>query len=141
MEWLVNDPRRGEAALAISALTLALCGIWLGRRRLSLAIPAALAFLLLAAVAIPSAIPARAAAQRNACIFNLRAIRDAKAQWAREHGKMAGDIVTEADLFGSNGSGGILRNRFECPRGGTYTTGAVGQNPTCSLSERGHRLE
>jgi len=43
-------------------------------------VPAAGLFLLFAAVAIPSAIPARTAALRNACVFNLRSIQDAKIQ-------------------------------------------------------------
>jgi len=105
------------------------------------AVPVALAFLLLAAIAIPSAIPARLTAQRNACIYNLRTIQSAKIEWAREHNKLAGDIPTDADICGTNGIAGILRHRLTCPGGGIYTMGAVGQSPTCSLSNKGHRLE
>jgi len=137
MEWFVDYPRRGETALWIMAFAFAAAVIWLGRRRLILAIPVALAFLLLAAIAIPSAIPARRAAQRNACIHHLGKIRDAKIQWAGGNNKLAGDVPAEDDLYGANVTNGILR----CPRGGNYTIGALGQNPTCSLSGKGHRLE
>jgi len=140
MEWFTDDPRRGQVALTVVVLVAAAVGIWFGRRRLLVAVPVALVFLFLAAIAIPSAIPARPAAQRNACIFNLRVIQDAKIQWAKAHAKLPGDIPAEADLYGTNGVGGILRHRPECPRGGVYTIGAVGQNPTCTFSNRGHIL-
>jgi len=141
MEWFVDDPRRGQIALTVRVLLVAGVGIWLGRRHLRLALPVSFLFLLWAALTIPSAIPARPAAQRAACIYNLRTIQDAKIQWAREHNKLPRDIPTEADLYGTNGIRGILRQRPECPRGGVYTIGAVGQNPTCTLSNKGHRLQ
>ena len=141
MEWFVDDPRRGQIALTVIALTLAAAVIWLGRRKLFLAVPSALALLFFAAMAIPGAIPARSAAQRNACISNLRSIREAKSDWARENNKLASDIPTEGDLYGTNGTNGILRHQLSCPRGGKYTLGALSENPTCSLSGKGHRLE
>jgi hypothetical protein len=140
MEWFVDDPHRGRTALTVIVLVAAAAGIWFGRKRLALAIPVSLVFLLLAAFAIPSAIPARPASQRNACIFNLRAIQDAKTEWARANNKLTTDIPTEVDLYGMNGTGGILRHRPDCPRGGIYTIGAVNQNPTCTFSNKGHRL-
>jgi hypothetical protein len=141
MEWFVDDPRRGQTALTIIVLVLAAAGIWFGRKRLLLSVPVALLFLLLAAVAIPSAIPARPASQRNACVFYLREIRDAKSEWARANNKLSADIPSEADLYGTNGTAGILRHRHVCPRGGIYTIGAVGQNPICTFSNKGHRLQ
>jgi hypothetical protein len=141
MEWFVDDPRRGQIALWVIVLVAAVVGIWLGRKRLRVAVPASLSVLLLAAVAIPSAIPARSAAQRNACIFNLRAIQNAKAEWAAANAKLPGDIPTETDLYGTNGVGGILRHRRNFPRGGVYTIGTVGQDPVCTFSNKGHRLQ
>jgi hypothetical protein len=141
MEWLVDDPRRGQIALSVIVLVAAAVVIWLGRKRLFLAVPILLVFLLLAAIAIPSAIPARPAAQRNACISNLRAIRDAKTLWATANAKLPGDIPTEADIFGANGVVGILRHRPDCPRGGVYSIGPIGQNPACTFSNKGHRLQ
>ena len=141
MEWFVDDPKRGQTALTIIAFVLTVGGIWFGRKRLSLAIPAALVFLLLAAIAIPGAIPVRSATQRSACINNLKWIQSAKTEWANENKKVAGDIPAEADVYRTKHPGGVVRHRPYCPRGGTYTIGAVGQNPTCSLSNKGHRLE
>lgn len=140
MEWFVDEPRRGQIALTAIVLVAAAAGIWFGRKRPVLAIPVSLVALLLAAVAIPSAIPARPAAQRNACIFTLRAIQDAKTAWAKANNKSPADIPTETELYGTNGTGAILRHRPDCPRGGIYTIGAVNQNPTCTFSNKGHRL-
>jgi hypothetical protein len=141
VEWFIDDPRRGQTALSIIVLALAVAGIWLGRKRLLLSVPIAFLFLLLAAIAIPSAIPARLVSQRNACLSYLRAIQDAKTQWAKANDKSSEDMPTEADIFGTNDTGGILRHRHICPRGGIYTIGAVGHNPTCSYSNKGHRLQ
>jgi|SRR5947209_2531372 len=141
MEWLADDPRRGETALTAIVLVVAVAGIWLGRKKLLLAIPVSLLFLLLAAIAIPSYIPVRPTAQRIACSFNLRAIQDAKTEWARGNHKKPADIPTEVDLYGTNGAGGVLRHRLDCPRGGIYTIGAVRQDPTCTFSNKGHRLQ
>jgi hypothetical protein len=141
MYWLADNTRHGETVLIVMAFAVIAAILWLGRKRLSLAIPIALVFLLLAAIAIPSAIPARPTAQRNAYVYNLALIRDAKIQWAGANNKPVGAIPTEDDLCGTNGTTGILRDRPTCPRGGTYTIGAVGQNPSCSFSNKGHRLE
>lgn len=141
MEWFVDDPRRGKIALIVIVLVVAAAGIWFGRKKLVLAVPVSLLFLLLAAIAIPSAMPARPAAQRYACISNLRAIQDAKTDWGRTNNKLSADIPTEADLYGTNSTAGILRHRHICPRGGIYTIGAVAQNPTCTFSNKGHRLQ
>src|SRR5947209_4677777 len=141
MEWFTDDPRRGQTALTLIALVIAAAIVGVGRKRLLWAIPSALIWLLLAATAIPSAIPARPVAQGNACINNLRQIRDAKAEWARENKKLPTDIPTESDLYGLSGTNGFLRHRLGCPRGGSYTFGSVAENPTCSLSSKGHRLE
>lgn len=140
MKWLADDIDLGQATLTAIVLVIAIGAVWLGRRRLRVVVPAAGLFLLLAAVAIPSAIPARTAALRNACVFNLRSIQDAKIQWSREHGMGPGDIPTEIEIYGTNGSGGVLRHRLDCPRGGAYLIGALGQNPMCTFSNGGHRL-
>src|SRR5881394_4326058 len=138
MEWFVDDPRRGQIALSIIVLLLAASVIWFGRKKLVVAVPVALVVLFLAATAIPSVIPARPASQRNACVFNLRAIQNAKTEWARANNKLATDTPTETELYGTTGTSGFLRHRPECPRGGVYTLGSVGQNPTCTYSNRGH---
>ena len=141
MEWFTDDPRRGQTALTLIAFAVSVAILGLGRNRLLWAIPFALIWLLLAAMAIPSYMPARPIAYRNACINNLRLIRDAKARWATESGKLTNAIPTEHDLYAGNDTNGFLRHRLTCPRGGIYTFGSVAENPRCSLSEKGHRLK
>jgi len=74
------------------------------------------------------------AAQRNACINNLRQIDAAKAQWALENGKGDSAVPVAADLLPYL-KGGVFPT---CPGGGTYTINAVGVAPTCSIP--GHAL-
>jgi prepilin-type N-terminal cleavage/methylation domain-containing protein len=89
---------------------------------------------LLAAIAIPNFVKARATSQANACINNLRQIDAAANQFALEKGKKTGDaIVMDTDLtpyIKLNSSGSIP----PCPAAGTYVLTTVGTNPTCSLS-------
>jgi len=86
----------------------------------------------LSAIAIPNFVKARATAQRNACINNLRQIDAAKQQWALEKGKQATDVPTWDDIRP------YLYKIPSCPAGGTYTINAVGEKPTCSVP--GHEL-
>lgn len=132
-------PEIGQAQrfLALVVLIVFALGVWLGRKHLKVVIPIALIFLLVAAIAIPSAISARPYAQRNACIYNLKTIQEAKARWASEHGKLTSDVPTEADLFGE---GKYIKHDLQCPRGGTYSIGSVAESPTCSHADLGHRL-
>ena len=90
---------------------------------------------LLAAIAIPNFVKARATSQANACINNMRQIDGAAQQFALEKGKKSGDTITwPTDLtpyIKLNSSGSIP----PCPAGGTYSLGTVGAIPqvTCSL--------
>jgi prepilin-type N-terminal cleavage/methylation domain-containing protein len=91
---------------------------------------------LLAAIAIPNFVKARATSQANACINNLRQIDAAENEWALEQGKSTGsaapslttDLTPYIKLNANNAIPG-------CPAGGTYTTAAVGSavQVTCSL--------
>ena len=74
------------------------------------------------------------AAQRNACINNLRQIDAAKQQWALVNNKTDEAIPTALDLLPYL-KGGVFP---VCPSGGTYTINAVGLPPTCSVP--GHVL-
>jgi prepilin-type N-terminal cleavage/methylation domain-containing protein len=89
---------------------------------------------LLAAIAIPNFVKARATSQANACINNLRQIDSAANQWALEMKKTTGSAITyPGDLtpyIKLNASSSIP----SCPAGGTYTETIVGGNPTCSLA-------
>jgi prepilin-type N-terminal cleavage/methylation domain-containing protein len=98
---------------------------------------------LLAAIAIPNFVKARATSQQNACINNLRQIDAAANEFALERGKSTGATITmNTDLtpyIKLNSASSIP----PCPAGGTYTCTAVGNSPTCSLSTQTgtpHRL-
>jgi prepilin-type N-terminal cleavage/methylation domain-containing protein len=91
---------------------------------------------LLAAIAIPNFIKARATSQQNACINNLRQIDGAINQWALEAGKSngaaIGGVATISAYIKLNANSSVPG----CPAGGTYTTTSVGSVPqiSCSLS-------
>src|SRR6266850_2101473 len=87
---------------------------------------------LLAAIAIPNFVKARTASQKNACIANLKQIDGAKATWALEQKKTTSDTPVDTDLFGSTA---YIRDKPECPGGGTYTLDTVANKVSCSLSD------
>jgi len=91
---------------------------------------------LLAAIAIPNFIKARATSQQNACINNLRQIDAAINEWALETGQQNGNtiggVVTVSAYIKLNSNSSVPG----CPAGGTYATTSVGSTPqiSCSLS-------
>lgn len=88
---------------------------------------------LLAAIAIPNFMRARATSQANACINNLHKISDASDEFALEHNKNTGDAVTlSVDLtpYIKMNSSGLIP---ACPAQGSYTLASVGARPVCSL--------
>jgi competence protein ComGC len=85
---------------------------------------------ILLAIAIPNFLQARENSRKQSCINNLRLIESAKDKWAESHPSNA---VTTGDLMPQ-----YLTKMPECPSGGTYTIGAVGERPTCSIE--GHVL-
>jgi len=93
---------------------------------------------LLAAVALPSFIRARASAQANACINNLRQIETAAQQVAIANNLGSGATINYpvdvASYIKLNSVGSIP----PCPAGGTYSLLPVGQNPQsqCSLASQ-----
>ena len=100
---------------------------------------------LLAAIAIPNFVRARATSQANACINNMRQIDAAVNEWALEQGKQtgAGPATLTSDLtpyIKLNTNGGVPG----CPAKGTYTVATVGATPqiTCSLNtlDPAHKL-
>ncbi len=88
---------------------------------------------LLAAIAIPNFVKARATSQANACINNLRQIDAAANQFALETKQTTGATIT----FPSDLTPYIKLNANSsvpaCPASGTYSDGSVGATPTCSL--------
>ena len=88
---------------------------------------------LLAAIAIPNFVKARATSQANACINNLRQIDAAANQFALENNRTTGSSIT----MGTDLTPYIKLNALSlipgCPAGGSYTCSAVGTSPTCSV--------
>jgi prepilin-type N-terminal cleavage/methylation domain-containing protein len=84
---------------------------------------------LLAAIAIPNFMRARENTHLNSIFHNLRAIEDAKSQWALENKMGTGDSVGNTDLVP------YLKNG-RCPPtavvGETYTLNNVGVVPTAT---------
>ncbi len=94
---------------------------------------------LLAAIAIPNFVKARATAQKNSCIANLKQIDGSVQQWALENKKAATDTyaLTDTTLLAY-----LKGSRLPaCPGGGSYSAGStVSASPSCSLSGSGHTL-
>jgi prepilin-type N-terminal cleavage/methylation domain-containing protein len=89
---------------------------------------------LLAAIAIPNFVKARATSQMNACINNLRQIDAAANEFALEKGQKTDDAIamnTDLTPYIKLNSANLIP---PCPAGGTYTCNQVGHNPICSLS-------
>ena len=91
---------------------------------------------LLAAIAIPNFVKARATAQANACISNLRQIDSAINEWALETGKSNGATIADTQTVSAYLKLNSASSVPSCPAGGTYTTSSVGAIPQvqCSLS-------
>jgi prepilin-type N-terminal cleavage/methylation domain-containing protein len=94
---------------------------------------------LLAAIAIPNFVKARALSQKNICIENIRQIFGAKASWALENRKTPSDTPVPTDLWGDASK--FIRDEPKCPGGGTYDLKPVDTTPECSLKvSDGHVL-
>ena len=95
---------------------------------------------LLAAIAIPNFIKARATSQMNACINNLRQIDSAKQQWALETHQNGTASPTSASITGYLGRGalGSLAS-VVCPADvahsfpTSYTINDTATAPTCII--------
>jgi prepilin-type N-terminal cleavage/methylation domain-containing protein len=91
---------------------------------------------LLAAIAIPNFVKARATSQANACINNLRQIDAAVNQWALEThqttGATAPSLSSDLTPYIKLNAGSAIPS---CPAGGSYTVASVGTSPqvTCNL--------
>lgn len=83
-------------------------------------------------------IRARREASRYFCITALKSIDSAKQVWALNFNKTTNDVPAWNDLLGGNPP--ILGWGPECPNGGVYTLGPVGEHPTCSLGGPMHTL-
>jgi len=91
---------------------------------------AMVALLGLAVLVLPTFIRARNTSASNACVNNLCGIEGAKETWALENHKTTNDVVSWNDIRP------YLRHpkALQCPDGGTYFPGRVGESPGCSLA-------
>ena len=94
---------------------------------------------LLAAIAIPNFVRARAKAQTNSCIANLKQLDGAMEVWATENKKKTTDACTIGNLCPD-----YVKSTPFCPASSSvaYVVTAIGTTPTCpnvgSLSD--HKL-
>lgn len=104
-----------------------------GRKAFTLAevmlVVALLGFIL--AIALPTFFRSREISRMRACQENLQKIDGAKEQWALEHNSSPSDEPTWTDLIGV---ANYMRHTPSCPASGTYTIGAVSDEPSCTLS-------
>jgi hypothetical protein len=81
----------------------------------------------LAAIAIPNFVRARAKAQINTCIANLKQVDGAKESWALETKKTTGSACDMSDLVTA-----YIKSTPMCPAGNaSYNVNAIGVDPTC----------
>jgi prepilin-type N-terminal cleavage/methylation domain-containing protein len=90
---------------------------------------------LLAAIAIPNFVRARAKSQATACINNMRQIDSAIQQFSLAAGLHAGDTVNFPDDLTSYIKLNENSSIPSCPAGGSYTLTSVGNVPSvlCSI--------
>jgi len=86
---------------------------------------------LLVALAFPNFARPRMITAKNSCINELRRIEAAKLQWAFLPQQTTNDAPAWDDLRPSFIS---ARLPLECPDGGVYTIGHVGELPSCSIA-------
>jgi prepilin-type N-terminal cleavage/methylation domain-containing protein len=100
---------------------------------------------LLAAIAIPNFVHARATSQQNACINNLRQIDGAKQEWGMDH-RVPGTAkpgIAELQPYLGRGATGSMPT---CPldsRGVfdvSYNVGTLQVAPICKISSTNHVL-
>src|SRR5687768_13712100 len=89
-------------------------------------------------IAIPPSRRGGAGYHRVKCMANLKMIEAGKQFWAIERSATNGTVINLNDLIGG---GKYLPQVPKCPAGGSYSVGAVGQEPTCSLAGKGHSLD
>ncbi|MBX7131051.1 MAG: prepilin-type N-terminal cleavage/methylation domain-containing protein [Fimbriimonadaceae bacterium] len=82
---------------------------------------------ILLGIAAPQFVKAREASRFRACASGTRMLESAKAQWAIEQGKDENATPSAADLAP------FLKVWPECPSGGSYALGKVGEGTSCSV--------
>lgn len=84
----------------------------------------------LLAIAIPNFMKARDTSRTKACVANLRQIDTGKVQYAMDAKLTTDDAVDWPNLVPD-----YVKQKPECPAGGTYTPGPIDTSPKCSLGD------
>lgn len=98
---------------------------------------------LLAAIAIPNYLRARANTQQSACVDNLRQIDNAKNQWALEFNGGQTATPTSGQIQPYFGHGAGTLNNVYCPLdknrtfSTSYTIGNMTTRPVCQINGNG----
>jgi hypothetical protein len=109
------------------------------QQRIGLTLSITLIVFVIAAFAVPNLIQTRMVVSQNACVNNLHWIQEAKKHWAGANHKSMQDVPTAADIF--NETNGLRVTQMpDCPAGGTYIIGAVGEEAKCSIGPPQHTL-
>jgi hypothetical protein len=124
--------------LLLPSLLFVIAIVFVVRKQYRRAAVSGFAALAVVAVIGPGPVYPTLAAKRNACIWNLRQLDEAKQGWATANNATNGVVPSLSDLTGIDGR---LRLMPQCPEGGKYTIGAVNEKPTCSLAKRGHKIK
>ena len=85
---------------------------------------------ILLAVAVPQWIKARTSSQLRVCQSNMKAMSTAKEHFAMENRLPNGAPVLESDIWPNYIKGPVFP---ECPQGGVYILGNVGDAVTCTI--------
>jgi hypothetical protein len=134
LERYFSGPKQPESILMLGLVSVIVLGLWLGRRRLNVAVPVSIVALVAGLIGVPSCFPAAATARRAACVNNLKLIETAKVAWlATNSGSPT--APTMQDLFGSGSSGWPV-----CPSAGRYSAGKTNERPKCDFASRQHKL-
>jgi hypothetical protein len=93
---------------------------------------------LLAALALPNFLKPEKVFGTNACVNNLSQIDAAKERWAKATQAKANNMPSWEDIrpYMPHAASSLP----ECPSGGTYTIGRIGQSPVCSVGGPEHSL-
>ena len=121
----------------LAFLPLAAMVVFLFQRKYRRAIIAGLVTFFVAVFFGGGPVPAKPAAKRNACIYNLRRLDEAKKGWVALKNPTNGAVPSLADLVEIDNG---LRGAPKCPDGGYYSINDIGEPPTCTRSNLGHVL-
>lgn len=80
---------------------------------------------LLTAIIYPAYFNARARSITSSCLNNLRKVTDAKEEYALDNSNQEPDLNDLAPVY--------LKHVPECPGGGSYVVGPLGEDATCNV--------